>query len=245
MLAEVSNCVPALTPFVVKCYGTRPADVFFRMDSGETRTIASSSGVQQRDPMGPAMFCLALQPGLKRFREEIEGEVETSAYMNDVSVGLLRITANTIRAFAFLRRELEDIGIVVNTSKTVALSPKGHAPTAEDISLLESVDVRVADEAGVTVVGVPIGTDEYVLERAREIVEKGDTDHLARCLTNMPDKLAAALIVIESLGQRTGYLKRALDTKLSLEACKRADNGAQWATGRSGGTVVSPGGVPG
>ena len=124
MLAEVSNCVPALTPFVVKCYGTRPADVFFRMDSGETRTIASSSGVQQRDPMGPAMFCLALQPGLKRFREEIEGEVETSAYMNDVSVGLLRITANTIRAFAFLRRGLEAIGIVISTTKIVALPQK-------------------------------------------------------------------------------------------------------------------------
>ena len=39
VLAEVSNCVPALTPFVAKCYDTRPADVFFRMNSGETRTI--------------------------------------------------------------------------------------------------------------------------------------------------------------------------------------------------------------
>ena len=34
VLAEEANCVPALTPFVEKCYGTTPADVFFRMDSG-------------------------------------------------------------------------------------------------------------------------------------------------------------------------------------------------------------------
>ena len=54
-------------------------------------------------------------------------------------------------------------------------------------------------------------------------------DHLARCLANMPDKQAAALTTIESLGQRTGYLERALDTELSLDACRRADNGAQWA----------------
>lgn len=68
MLAEVIYCVPALTLFVAKCYATRPAGVFFRMESLETRTIAFSSGVQQRDPMGPAaMFCLALQPGLKGF----------------------------------------------------------------------------------------------------------------------------------------------------------------------------------
>ena len=121
------------------------------MDSGETRTIPCSSGVQQGGPIGPATFCLALQPGLKRFREEFEREgVKVFVYMDDVFLGLMGITANTIRAFAILRRELEDIRIVLNTSKTVGLSPKGHAPTAEEISLLESVDVRVVDEEGVT-----------------------------------------------------------------------------------------------
>ena len=72
VLEEVGNYLPALTPLVAKCYGIRPADVFFRMHSGETRTIACSSGVQQGDPMGPAMFCLVLRPGLKRFRQEFE-----------------------------------------------------------------------------------------------------------------------------------------------------------------------------
>ncbi|CAN0528501.1 unnamed protein product, partial [Laminaria digitata] len=80
MLKDVANCVPALTP---------PADVFFRMDSEETRTIVCSSDVQQGDPMGPAMICLALRPGLRRFRQEFEGEgVEAFAYMDDVSLGL-------------------------------------------------------------------------------------------------------------------------------------------------------------
>ena len=103
VLAKVANCVPALTPLVAKCYGSRPADVFFRMDSGETRTITCSSGVQQRDPMEPAMFCLALRPGLKRFQEEFEGEgIEAFAYMGDVSLGLVGATANTVRVFLCL-----------------------------------------------------------------------------------------------------------------------------------------------
>ena len=204
VLAEVANCVPVLTPLVAKCYGKRPADVFFRMDSGEARTITCSSGVQQGDSMGSAMFYLALEPGLKRFREELEGEgVEAFAYMDDVSLGLTRITINTVRSFAFLRRELEDIGIAVNTAKTVALPPKGHGPTAKEISLLESVEVSIVGEGGVTVVGVPIGADEYVLERAMEIVRYGGADRLSCCLANMLDKQAAALIAIESLGQRT------------------------------------------
>ena len=78
-------------------------------------------------------------------------------------------------------------------------------------------------------VGVPIGTDKYVLDRTMEAVRDGGADHVARCLANMPDKQTAALIAIESFGQRTSYLERALDTRLSLEACRRSDNGAQWA----------------
>ena len=68
-----------------------------------------------------------------------------------------------------------------------------------------------------------------LVDRAMGVVRDGGADHLARCLANMPDKQAAALIAIESLGQRTSYLERALGTRLSLEACTRADNGAQWA----------------
>ena len=82
MLVEVVNGVSAPTPSMTKCYGARPADVLFRVDSEETMTIACSTGDQQGDPMGPATFCLALRSKLKRSRAEFEGEgVKTFAYM--------------------------------------------------------------------------------------------------------------------------------------------------------------------
>ena len=118
---------------------------------------------------------------------------------------------------------------MVNTAKTVVLTPEGHAPTAGEISLLESVDVRIVDEGGVKVVGAPIGTDEYALERAVEVVRDGGAGRLVHCFANMPEKQAAALIAIEYLEQRTSYLERVMDTGLSLEALRRADNGAQRA----------------
>ena len=68
-----------------------------------------------------------------------------------------------------------------------------------------------------------------MLERALEGGRDGVADGLARCLTNLPDKQAAALIAIESLEQSTSYPERVLDTGLPLDACRRADNGAQWA----------------
>ena len=222
--------MPALTPLVAKCYGTRPADVFFsdglRGDQDDRLLQRCSAG----GPHSPAMFFLALQPEPARFREEFDGQgAEAFSYMDDVSLGLMGVTASTVRAFAFLRRQLDDIGIVVNPAKTVAPPPKGHAPTAKEISILDSIDVRIADEGGAMVVRVPIGTDECVLERAMGVVKDRGADHLARCLADMPDKQAAALSKIESLGQRTSYLEKALDTGVSLEACRRADKGAQSA----------------
>ena len=71
-------------------------------------------------------------------------------------------------------------------------------------------------------VGVPIGTDEYVLDRAVEVVRDGGADRLVRCLARMPDKQAATLIAIESL--TLGY------------PSKRAE---EQTTGRSGRTKTS------
>ena len=89
--------------------------------------------------------------------------------MDDVSLGLMGVTADAVRTFAFLQRKLDDIGLVVNLAKTAALPPEGPSPTTEHISLLESVAVRIADEGGVTAVGVPIGTDEYMQQRAMDM----------------------------------------------------------------------------
>lgn len=165
MPVGVADCVRALTPLAAKCYGTGPADVVFRMGCGEVRAIAC---IQQGDAMWSAVLCLrpCLRPGLRRFREEIEQEgVEDFPYMNDINLGVMGVTAITIRSSAFLRRRLHDIGIAVNPVKTMATQPKGHVPTAEEVSLFKSSDVGIV-EGEMTVVGIPIGTEDYVLERA-------------------------------------------------------------------------------
>ena len=110
-----------------------------RVDCGEIGAIACSSGVQQGGVKAPSTFCLALRARLKHFREDLEGErVQASAYMGDIYLGPLGAKANTVRDTSSPRRELDDIGNVVNPTKIVALPPKRHAPTAEEVSLLEA-----------------------------------------------------------------------------------------------------------
>ena len=44
----------------------------------------------------------------------------------------------------------------------------------------------------------------------------------------MPGKQAANLIATGSMVKQTAYVERVMDPKLSLPACRRADNGAVW-----------------
>lgn len=53
--------------------------------------------------------------------------------MEDISLGLVGIAANTVRCIAILRRELDDIGSVANRAKTVVISPKEYAPAGGKI----------------------------------------------------------------------------------------------------------------
>ena len=216
------------------------APVFFQMESGERRKINCSSGVPQGDAMGPALFCMPLLPVLKRTRAKFELRgVEAFAYLDDISIGMMEMIPDTVEVVPFLQRELSNIGIAINPSKTVALPPKGHVPTPEQIAVLEGIGVGIAERGGVKVVGVPIGTDEYARESAMEIVRHGGAEQLAWMLSRMPNKQSANLIATGSVVQRTSYLERVMDPELLLAACKKADGNALWMLGE---ISRSPGG---
>ena len=68
------------------------------------------------------------------------------------------------------------------------MPPKGHVLTPEEISLLQGIDVRIAEQGGVKVVGVPIGTDVYAMDSVIEVVKNGGAEQLARMLPRMPNK---------------------------------------------------------
>lgn len=68
------------------------------------------------------------------------------------------------------------------------------------------------------VLGVPIGTGEHVLKRVKGEVRKGSAGRFARCLTDMPDKQAAAFIAIKNLSGKgldnlKGLWKRSCPSK--------------------------------
>ena len=124
--------------------------------------------------------------------------------------------------------ELEEVGIIVNREKSSALPPPGRNATPTERRLFEDAGLPIAAQS-IMVVGIPIGTDAYVEERAmKKIITEGGADELARMLARMPDKQVAHLITSQSLTQRSGYIERGIDHKLTRKACERLDNDVMW-----------------
>ena len=93
---------------------------------------------------------------------------------------------------------------------------------------MAGVGARIADEGGITVVGVPVSTDIFAIEIGIGIVRDGGAGQLAWMLLRMPEKQATNLIATGSMVQRTAYVERVIDPRLSLPVCRRADNVAMW-----------------
>lgn len=51
--------------------------------------------------------------------------------MDDINIGMMEVTADTVEVVPFLLQELATIGIDINARKMVVLPPKGHAPSPE------------------------------------------------------------------------------------------------------------------
>ena len=226
---EITRVAPRLAPLVAKCYGGPPADVFFELDSGERRTIASKTGVQQGDALGPALFCMPVGTAMRSTREAFgELGVDMFAYMDDIYFVFRDLNSAALGAVSHLGRLLEEMGVARNAAKTVGLPPMGHDPTAGEIALLRQVGVNVVSRAGMVVVGIPVGTDEFVEEHAMKIVKDDGVEGLARLLAHMPQKQEAMLVATKVLTAKTGFLERGVDTHLSRAPCERADNTNLW-----------------
>ena len=165
-----------------------------------------------------------------RSTREAFGElgVDMFAYMDDIYFVFRHLNSAALGAVSHLGRLLEDMGVARNAAKTVGLPPMGHEPIAGEIALMRQVGVNVVCQAGMVVVGIPVGTDDFVEEHAMKIVKDDGVEGLARLLAHIPQKQEAMLVATKVLTAKTGFLERSVDTHLSRAPCERADNTNLW-----------------
>ena len=128
------------------CYGT-PS----RLQFGD-RLIWSESGVQQGDPLGPVLFCLAIHPLLMRIQEASPALSVNAWYLDD---GLAAGQAeDVIRALQTIEHFGPSLGLHLNAKKSEVWSPSGEVP--EPLR-----HFHVLEPAGFELLGSPVGNQEF------------------------------------------------------------------------------------
>ncbi|XP_055339157.1 uncharacterized protein LOC129588800 [Paramacrobiotus metropolitanus] len=104
VLRITAEVIPEYYGFVKMCYGS-----YSSLFLGET-IIASQSGVQQGDPLGPVLFCLVLQFVIDKLNAYLN-----AWYMDDGTLG--GTPSEVIRNFLLLIVEAKKVGLEVNIAK--------------------------------------------------------------------------------------------------------------------------------
>ena len=105
ILQEVKEKLPHLFPLVYCSYSTT-SHLFFGSES-----ILSSEGIQQGDPLGPLLFCLAIDPILKELQSPFK-----VFYIDDGSIcGDAKLVAQDVALF---ESKAPTLGLTLNHSKS-------------------------------------------------------------------------------------------------------------------------------
>ena len=141
MLHSVLSKVPRIFPLAFSAY-RYPSLLFF-----DRHTILSAEGVQQGDPIGPLLFCLAIHDLISSLRSEFK-----VFYLDD---GTLGGTLDDVKAdLQYLEQASPGIGLSLNHCKSEIICI--DESTKVDMLAL-SPSLRITDPNSASLLGTPIG----------------------------------------------------------------------------------------
>ena len=165
--SAVRRVVPALAPWVDFCY-----DQDTPLMLGLHR-LASGRGVHQGDPLGPALFALAIQECIHSAREETISEYPNELdfvafYLDD---GVLGGTSRaTLKFCEKLERQLLDVGLTMQRSKCKVIPAAGHCHGIPEGAY---GDFDFDAEGNFELLGAPFGSAAFCCGHTRKRKQKG------------------------------------------------------------------------
>jgi len=217
ILRETLAHLPEVVDLVFGCYGG-DTPLLWLSDSD---FIESLRGVQQGDPLGPALFALAFHPVLLLVKER-HPEVRVMAGHDDVY--MLGRPADCVAAFATFSEAAGSLGLSVDASESRVFS-MAEGTVVQDSALYAGVAVPVPHTEGVVVFGTPIGHPEWVQRKLRELISA----HRAslRALPLLGSAQVSQHLIASSHSARAVHLLRTLPPAVS-EAFALAHDDQMW-----------------
>jgi len=171
ILREKRQHFPDIARYSWVIYG-KPSRLYYEPPSsnGEDEFIDSKEGSQQGANDGSADFAIGLHPVLQKVRAD-HCNVTVSAVHDDVQItGLPLNVAAALKTFETLAAE---IGLRLNSTKTKVYSMGKTTLTTKAIRVaFEGLAKIVASDEGITLMGSPIGADDWILAELQKTVNE-------------------------------------------------------------------------
>ena len=215
----------ALLPFVRLWLGR--TSTYCWQQGARTRHLQQGEGVEQGDPLSPALFSLGLRAALRDLQLDVRPDLGECilAYLDDVT-----ILANPQRALDLIRRFERHLAfhtrLCLNLSKTAiwngaGVAPDGlHALSTTSRTWLGDSSLAPA-QRGLVVLGAPLGTPEFVQAHLQQTLERQAT--LLNQLPNLHDTQVGWLLLSCCACPRAQYALRTLPTASTHEYAIRHD----------------------
>ena len=168
VLRAARRVLPGIVPWSDFCYSSPSLLKLGRLK------LSSARGIQQGDPLGPALFAIAIHDALVRCREmvarERPNEIDFVAfYLDD---GTVAGSAQAVRAFCdHFAREMADIGLVVNASKSEVVPASGPAFTFSR-GLFSNMQWR--EDRNLKLLGAPLGDANFCAAHSEKRARKAE-----------------------------------------------------------------------